>query len=127
MKYITNNIKLDEKLFNYFFKKTIELNDLSFNELIILNENDKLNDSIDLLDSNLTDLLNYWLPIGSRDEYCLNLALTNNLLKCSVLLLIKKGRKEQAFQILYENILQETNLKKICQFLIIYFFFYKSF
>lgn len=111
LKSITNNEELDEKLFNIYFKNFIHSNNLFSDKLT---KNNKHEYSIELLDIKLMDLLNYWLPIGSKDEYCLKLAITNDLLQCTILLLIAKERKELAFQILYKSITEEKNEEKIC-------------
>lgn len=70
------------------------------------------------LDTQLMDFLKYWLPIGSKNEYCLKLSLMHELLYCTILLLVAKKRKEYAFEILYKSICKETNTEKICKFII---------
>jgi hypothetical protein len=56
----------------------------------------------DQLDLILVDYLNYWLPIGSHDDGCLNAAVKANLVECSVLLLVARQHDKRAFMTLFE-------------------------
>uniref|UniRef100_A0A915EKI0 Uncharacterized protein n=1 Tax=Ditylenchus dipsaci TaxID=166011 RepID=A0A915EKI0_9BILA len=75
---ISSDEELDENLFGAYFEGTINKSKTCpevFNEV---------------LDKQMTYLLSYWLPIGSRTDYCLNLAVANDLLETSVMLLVSR-------------------------------------
>lgn len=63
----------------------------------------------DQLDLILVEYLNYWLPLGSYDDGCLNSAVKAGLVECSVLLLVARQHENRAFKTLFEAL--EKTLK----------------
>lgn len=61
-------------------------------------------EGIENLDSVLQDLLLYWLPTGSRTDYCLNLAAAAECTNTTLLLLETRNRLDDAFEILFKQI-----------------------
>ncbi|VDO69797.1 unnamed protein product [Heligmosomoides polygyrus] len=51
------------------------------------------------------DLLLYWLPTGSRTDYCLNLAAAAECTNTTLLLLETRNRLDDAFEILFKQIM----------------------
>ncbi|VDL80541.1 unnamed protein product [Nippostrongylus brasiliensis] len=56
------------------------------------------------LDHTLQDLLLYWLPTGSRSDFCLNLAAAAECTNTTLLLMETRNRLEDAFEILFKQI-----------------------
>lgn len=59
-------------------------------------------DDAQRLDERVVDTLNYWLPLGSRTDFCLNLAVKHGLVESSVLLLVERQFVFRAFEMLYD-------------------------
>ncbi|KAE9421520.1 hypothetical protein Angca_004785 [Angiostrongylus cantonensis] len=55
------------------------------------------------LDNVLQDLLLYWLPTGSRSDFCLNLAAESDCPNSTVLLMETRNRLDDAFEILFQH------------------------
>ncbi|KAJ1360645.1 hypothetical protein KIN20_019671 [Parelaphostrongylus tenuis] len=55
------------------------------------------------LDDILQELLLYWLPTGSRSDFCLNLAAESECPSSTVLLMETRNRLNDAFEILFEH------------------------
>lgn len=55
------------------------------------------------LDNILQDLLFYWLPTGSRTDFCLNLAAASECPNSTILLLETRNRLNDAFEILFQQ------------------------
>jgi hypothetical protein len=60
--------------------------------------------SVERVDLLLAKLLHYWLPIGSRNDGCLNAAVKANLLECSVLLLVARNHGGRALEMLFNSL-----------------------
>ncbi|KJH43461.1 hypothetical protein DICVIV_10533 [Dictyocaulus viviparus] len=56
------------------------------------------------LDDVLQDLLFYWLPTGSRSDFCLNLAAASECTNTTILLMEIRNRLDDAFEILFQNL-----------------------
>uniref|UniRef100_A0A915CM73 Uncharacterized protein n=1 Tax=Ditylenchus dipsaci TaxID=166011 RepID=A0A915CM73_9BILA len=98
---ISSDEELDENLFGAYFEGTINKSKTCPE---VLNEE---------LDKQMTYLLSYWLPIGSRTDYCLNLAVANDLLETSVMLLVSRRFVGRAFEMLFERVVKEHNSENI--------------
>ncbi|PIO55932.1 hypothetical protein TELCIR_22677, partial [Teladorsagia circumcincta] len=61
-------------------------------------------EQIENLDSTLQDLLLYWLPTGSRTDFCLNLAAAADCTNTTILLMETRNRLSDAFEILFKQI-----------------------
>ncbi|VDM43800.1 unnamed protein product [Toxocara canis] len=83
---LTGDEDLDERL----FAVTVE-------ELV----SDEHDDS---RDEKLVERLRYWLPIGSRSDRCLNLAVSHNLLASTVMLLEARNLPDRAFEVLFSEL-----------------------
>ncbi|VDM56016.1 unnamed protein product [Angiostrongylus costaricensis] len=55
------------------------------------------------LDNVLQDLLLYWLPTGSRSDFCLNLAADSDCPNSTILLMETRNRLDDAFEILFQH------------------------
>ncbi|KAH7731097.1 Protein C42C1.4 a [Aphelenchoides avenae] len=55
-------------------------------------------------DEHVVETLNYWLPLGSRTDFCLNLAVQHGLVESSVLLLVERQFVFRAFEMLYDSL-----------------------
>ncbi|KAI1733179.1 golgi CORVET complex core vacuolar protein 8 domain-containing protein [Ditylenchus destructor] len=97
---VSNDEDLDENLFGAFFEGTIKT------------YSKKSDQDSTALDEKLADILNYWLPFGSRTDFCLNLAMDNDLLECSTLLLVSRQLISRAFELLYEGLVSEKDTEK---------------
>ncbi|CAD5219646.1 unnamed protein product [Bursaphelenchus okinawaensis] len=84
---------VDEGLFRSLFKGIIE-------------ERTRTGCNADDIDAELSDILLYWLPMGSRDDTCLNLASSQNLIDSTVILLLARKHYLRAFEALYERLEQ---------------------
>ncbi|KAK6747751.1 hypothetical protein RB195_000755 [Necator americanus] len=56
------------------------------------------------LDGILQVLLLYWLPTGSRNDFCLNLAAAAGCANSTILLMEARGQLDNAFEVLFEQI-----------------------
>nr|CDJ80772.1 Hypothetical protein CBG06265 [Haemonchus contortus] len=61
-------------------------------------------EKVENLDSTLQDLLLYWLPTGSRTDFCLNLAAAADCTNTTILLMETRNRLDDAFEILFKQI-----------------------
>lgn len=91
---------MDENLFTIYFQTIIN--------------NSK--QSRECLDDELREILEYWLPIGSFSDSCLNLAVANNLLKSSVLLLIERKFYQRSFDLLFDSLQKNVSQTHLCMF-----------
>ncbi|CAD5226792.1 unnamed protein product [Bursaphelenchus xylophilus] len=94
-KSISEEDEVDESLFRSLFKG-------------IIDDRTSSNVSSEVLDQELSDLLRYWLPLGSRDDVCLNMATSNGLTDSMVILLVARGHFERAFNALFEKLQQSS-------------------
>ncbi|KAK5986581.1 Vacuolar protein sorting-associated protein 8 [Trichostrongylus colubriformis] len=63
-----------------------------------------IKEEVENLDSTLQDLLLYWLPTGSRTDFCLNLAAEAECTNSTILLMETRNRLTDAFEILFKEI-----------------------
>uniref|UniRef100_A0A183BV41 Vps8 domain-containing protein n=1 Tax=Globodera pallida TaxID=36090 RepID=A0A183BV41_GLOPA len=88
----------DELFFDYLFEDIID-------EARGLAESEKSDEAIAMLDNELSDLLRYWLPLGSVTDHCLNVAMQqqrpNDLLATISLLLVARGHIQRAFELIF--------------------------
>ncbi|EYC13580.1 hypothetical protein Y032_0043g795 [Ancylostoma ceylanicum] len=67
-----------------------------------------VNEKLEDLDAVLQDLLLYWLPTGSRTDFCLNLAAEAECANSTILLMEARGLLDNAFEMLFKQI-NESN------------------
>ncbi|KAL6739390.1 hypothetical protein Aduo_012855 [Ancylostoma duodenale] len=67
-----------------------------------------VNEKLEDLDTVLQDLLLYWLPTGSRTDFCLNLAAEADCANSTILLMEARGLLDNAFEVLFKQI-NESN------------------
>uniref|UniRef100_A0A158P776 Vps8 domain-containing protein n=1 Tax=Angiostrongylus cantonensis TaxID=6313 RepID=A0A158P776_ANGCA len=60
-------------------------------------------DGLSSLVVQVSDLLLYWLPTGSRSDFCLNLAAESDCPNSTVLLMETRNRLDDAFEILFQH------------------------
>jgi hypothetical protein len=89
---ISGDEDLDENIFNAYFSGLIE------------NSHANSDEDHERLDHELVDVLNYWLPLGSRTDLCLNISVQHNLLHCTVALLNAREFFSRAFQTLFDSL-----------------------
>uniref|UniRef100_A0A914D570 Vacuolar protein sorting-associated protein 8 central domain-containing protein n=1 Tax=Acrobeloides nanus TaxID=290746 RepID=A0A914D570_9BILA len=89
---ISGDEDLDENLFNAYFSGLLE------------NSHANSDEDHERLDHELVDVLNYWLPLGSRTDLCLNISVQHNLLHCTVALLNAREFFSRAFQTLFDSL-----------------------
>ncbi|VDM71693.1 unnamed protein product [Strongylus vulgaris] len=63
-----------------------------------------VNEQLEELDDILQDWLLYWLPTGSRTDFCLNIAAAAECVKSTILLMEARGLLDNAFEVLFKQI-----------------------
>ncbi|KAI6236515.1 Vacuolar protein sorting-associated protein 8-like protein [Aphelenchoides besseyi] len=103
---ICGDEEADDLLFRSLFEAAINRGHLDVDDFAHRLSNDEL-------DLELAELLDYWMPIGTHDDSCLNAAVRARLLECRIRLLVARQHYSNAFKLLFESLQSDVHDSKL--------------